>query len=60
MPSKGLRYGVDGSSDTQVAEVGVVPVDDVLLEACRDNDFVIDRVHCDGAKSDSSDSTLVG
>ena len=38
----------------------MVLVDDASLEACRDDDFVINCVHCDGVKGGSSDSTLVG
>ena len=38
----------------------MIPVDDALLEACRDDNFHIDHVHCDGAEGDCADSAFVG
>jgi hypothetical protein len=58
--SKGLVDGVDGPSVSRVAKVGVVPVDDVVLEACWDDNFRINRVHCDSAEGDPVDSAFVG
>ena len=40
-----LRDGVDGSCESGMAKVGMIPFDDSFLEACGYDDFPIDGVY---------------
>jgi len=59
-PVEVLGDRVDSPSDSRVSQVGVIPVDDLLLETCRYNDFAIDGVHRGVSKCPCSESVIGG
>ena len=59
-PVEILRYGIDGSCDSGVLQVRMVPCNDSSLETCRYDDLSVDGVYRDVSKYHCSESVIGG